>query len=282
MSRDTTPSDIDPTPHLHTLPASDRARVTRLYFDVDDTLTWRGELPEEAVRALYRAHRAGLQLVAVTGRSFAWAELLVRFFPLAAAVAETGAVALLKDGARLHVLHHEPDATVRAEHTRRRHEAAARVLHEVPGARLALDNGGRIYDVAFDLVEEGPRVSDDDATRIRALLASEGLTVAQSSVHINAWFGSFDKARMVDRLLRTQDTTLDDVTDTLCYVGDSKNDGAMFARTHVSVGVANVAPHLPALHALGQAPRFVVDGQGGHGFAQIVELLVSAREGRAQ
>lgn len=259
-----------------------RAAARILAFDVDDTLTWQGQLPQAAAAALYAAHEAGLTLIAVTGRSYSWAEMLMRLFPLAAAVAETGAVALLRRGAVLEVVHHEPDAAVRAAGVSERDRAAARALAEVRSARLAIDNPGRLYDVAFDLVESGPPVPDEDAGRIRAILEEGGLTTARSSVHINAWkvgpHGPFDKATMLDRVLRlVVGASLDESAARLCYVGDSTNDGAMFCRAQLSVGVANVAPHLPALRERGQAPRFLVTGEGGHGFAQVVDALLQAR-----
>ncbi|MCC7108028.1 MAG: HAD family phosphatase [Deltaproteobacteria bacterium] len=261
-----------------------RAAARILAFDVDDTLTWQGQLPQAAAQALYAASEAGLILIAVTGRSYSWAEMLMRLFPLAAAVAETGAVALVRSGAVLEVVHHEPDAAVRAAGVRERDRAAARALGEVGSARLAIDNPGRLYDVAFDLVESGPPVPDEDARRIRAILEEGGLTTARSSVHINAWkvgpHGPFDKATMLDRVLRqVVGHSLDEAAPTLCYVGDSTNDGAMFCRAHLSVGVANVAPHLPALRERGQAPRFLVEGEGGHGFAQVVDALLRPRRG---
>lgn len=261
-----------------------RARARILAFDVDDTLTWRGQLPEAAARALYAAEAAGLTLIAVTGRSYSWAEMLLRLFPLAAAVAETGAVALVRRGATLELLHHEPDPAVRAETAARRDRAAARAVAEVSAARLAIDNPGRLYDVAFDLVESGPPVSLADAARIRAVLEGEGLVTAQSSVHVNAWclgpHGPFDKASMFERVL--VDVTgagLAAQADQVCYLGDSTNDGAMFARARLSVGVANVRPHLAALAAAGQAPRYLVAGQGGHGFAEAVDALLAVRRG---
>ncbi len=254
-------SDADP---------EERLRVTRLMFDVDDTITWRGQLPEVAAAALYKARACGLSLVAVTGRSYSWAEMLLRLFPLDAAVAETGACALVrKDGARLEVVHTVEDAEERFARARERHKACARALREVKTARLALDNPGRVYDSAFDLVESGPPVPPEAAARIRRVLAEEGLETAQSSVHINAWKGHHDKATMVARLFPSLDDSV--------YVGDSMNDGSLFARVKLSVGVANVRPHLSALTARGEAPRFVVDGNGGHGFAQVVNALVEDR-----
>lgn len=266
-------------PPFSSAPATLRREVRFLLFDVDDTVTWQGALPEVAGRALYRAAEAGLRLVAVTGRSASWAELLLRLFPLEAAIAETGALCLVKnEGGRVDVMHSEPDAERRRANDERRHRAAERALREVKSARLALDNMGRVYDTAFDLVEDGPPVPPEDAARIRAILEEEGLSVAQSSVHINAWIGSFDKATMVERYLSERcSTSLASEGERLVYAGDSKNDGAMFAQARVSVGVENVKPHLEWLAARGQAPRYLVGERGGFGFARLVELLLEGR-----
>jgi HAD superfamily hydrolase (TIGR01484 family) len=263
---------------LKECPQEDLGRVQTLLFDVDDTVTLHGELPEAGARALYRAAEAGLRLIAVTGRSASWAELLVRLFPLAGAVAETGAMAFLWEGERLTVHHAEPSAAVREDNDRRRRAAEKRVLAEVPVARLALDNIGRVYDSAFDLIEDGPLIEEQDAAQIRGILEEEGLTVAQSSVHINAWFGRFDKATMSDRALQAlTGRGLDEDVETRAYAGDSKNDAAMFARVPLSVGVANVAPHLEDLAAAGSAPSWITAGEGGHGFAELVDALIAAR-----
>ena len=217
-------------PDFTSCPAEARAAATHLFFDVDDTLTWHGRLPEVAVRALYRAKDAGLVLAAVTGRSFAWGELLVRLLPLDAVVAETGAQALWWNGPSLEVIHHEDDPQVRHALNAKRRAAADKVLAEVKGSRLAMDNVGRVADTAFDLVEEGAPLGEVETEQLRAILHDEGIVTARSSVHVNAFAfgpaGPFDKAIMVDRLLRARgDGGLNDVAPHLCYVGDSKNDG---------------------------------------------------------
>lgn len=268
-----------PLPLFGACPVDLRAAASHLFFDVDDTLTCAGQVPERTMMALYRAHKAGIHLVAVTGRSAAWAEMLLRLFPLRAAVAETGALCLYKaaDG-QVREIHSEPDADTRAEHDLARARAAARVLREVRGARLALDNRGRAYDTAFDLVEDGPALEEIQAQAIRQILTEEGLKVAQSSVHINAWFGHFDKATMVQRYLQDRaDTSLESLGQRLVYVGDSKNDGAMFARAGISVGVANVVPHLAWLQERGQAPDYMTSSAGGLGFAELVGDLLAPR-----
>ncbi len=279
------------TPSFFECDVAKRKNVDRLFFDVDDTLTNDGQLLPAATDALHRAKALGLSLVAVTGRSLSWAEMLLRLFPLDAAVGETGAACLywtLDDevtgngGRRVAALHSEPDADRRETNRLKRQAAAKEVFAAVPRARFALDNMGRVYDTAFDLVEDGPPLSAEEAKNIRDILGRHGLVVAQSSVHINAWFGAFDKATMVDRYLRDVcRTSLAEQAATLVYVGDSRNDGPMFAKSELSVGVANVAPHLDALAAANQAPKFVVSGRGGAGFAQVVDAIAAAKTSEA-
>jgi HAD superfamily hydrolase (TIGR01484 family) len=261
-------------------PSEERAGLGRLFFDVDDTLTWQGELPATACDALYRAAHAGIELVAVTGRSASWAEMLLRLFPLRAAVGETGAMAFVKNAKGLiDVLHSENDPAQRAANDTLRARIAEEVRMRHPEARLALDNIGRVYDTAFDLVEEGPPISEATAQGILAIVRDHGLSHARSSVHINVWVGSFDKRQMVERVL-SESFGVDaaEALTQMVYVGDSTNDGAMFAATPYSVGVANIAPHLPLLKERGQAPRYGVKGKGGHGFVEVVDALLQARE----
>jgi HAD superfamily hydrolase (TIGR01484 family) len=282
MSLPHSPSHAPLPPSFSSAPAAARAACTRLFFDVDDTLTWHGRLPDEAVRALYRAKDAGLSLCAVTGRSFAWGELLVRLFPLDAVVAETGASALYFDErGRLQAMHHEDDDE-RARLAQVRAHAAVTALNAVKTARLSLDNVGRVADTAFDLVESGDPVPEDDIVALREVLHGAGLQTARSSVHVNSFAfgknGPFDKATMVDRLLRhIAGVSLNEASPTLCYVGDSGNDGPLFARAALSVGVGNIVNHLPGLVKLAQAPRFMVDGFGGFGFAAVVNALLDAK-----
>jgi HAD superfamily hydrolase (TIGR01484 family) len=263
------------------LPSSRLSAVEHVFFDVDDTLTNDGLLLPPAWGALHALRAADFRLVPVTGRSIAWGEMLMRLIGAAAVVAETGAMALVrKASGGVSVMHHEPDAAVRQELAQRRALATRAVLAAFPAIRLAVDNFGRQYDVAFDLHEDGPRVSADDAARVRDICHGHGLITFQSSVHINAFalgpHGAFSKASMCAHVL--SGGSFDDVV----YVGDSMNDGPMFASAGLSVGVGNVRGYLPQLQALGQAPRFVVEGEGGHGFVQIANCLLAAAPSRRQ
>ena len=68
-----------------------------------------------------------------------------------------------------------------------------------PNVRFALDNPGRIYDSAFDLVEDGPPLDTESINAIHRHLDEAGLYWAQSSVHINFFQSQFNKAAMVQR-----------------------------------------------------------------------------------
>ena len=80
-----------PTP-ISQLTTQQAHGIEYLLFDFDDTVTWQGQMPLQSCQAIAKAHKAGLRLVAVTGRSASWAEMLMRLFPFEAAIAETGAL----------------------------------------------------------------------------------------------------------------------------------------------------------------------------------------------
>ncbi len=58
------------------------------------------------------------------------------------------------------------------------------------------------------------------------------------------------------------------------FVGDSPNDGPMFAAFPNAVGVGNVRRFLDRLPA---APAWVTMAEGGQGFAELADLLIEAR-----
>ena len=69
---------------------------------------------------------------------------------------------------------------------------------------------------------------------------------------------------------------IDEQLDRWIYVGDSANDEPMFAHFPLSVGVANVREQLELMAAW---PRFVSQGEGGHGFAEFAQRLLQLRAG---
>ena len=74
-----------------------------------------------------------------------------------------------------------------------------------------------------------------------ALMRAAGMTAKMSSIHVNGWFGAYDKLAMTRRLLRDEfGIDLDAERERFVFVGDSPNDAPMFEYFPYAVGVANV------------------------------------------
>ena len=127
--------------------------VVGVLTDIDDTLTTGGAITPDALEALALLQAAGLHVIAITGRPLGWSAPFARAWPVDAIVAENGAVALFREeGGRLTIDYAQDEAT-RTRNAQRLREVAARVLREVPGARLAQDSAGRVTDIASDHAE---------------------------------------------------------------------------------------------------------------------------------
>src|SRR5205814_2086310 len=174
-----------------------------LLFDIDDTLTTDGKLTAEAYAALERLHRTGKSTVAVTGRPAGWCDHIARMWPVDAIVGENGAFYMRYDpNARTLIRRFAvPDA----ERKSRRAALASiadEILRTVPGCAVASDQPYRETDLAIDYCEDVPGLPQQDVDRILALMRSHGLTAKQSSIHVNGWFGDYDKLAMTDVLMR--------------------------------------------------------------------------------
>lgn len=244
--------------------------VLGVFTDIDDTLTAAGEIEPPALQALHSLREAGLPVIANTGRPMGWSERFAREWPVAAIVAENGAVALIREGEGLHTEFAQDEAT-RERNALRLREVAARVLREVPGATLAQDSAGRVTDIAVDHSEHA-QLDEAQVARVVAIMRSEGMNATVSSIHVNGWFGSHTKFSGAQWMLRRLfDRELQPEMDRWVYVGDSTNDQEMFARFALSVGVANLRRFAAQLHTW---PAYVTEGERGAGFAQVAQHLV--------
>jgi hypothetical protein len=261
---------------LREFPLEARRRVRFVLCDIDDTLTDDGRLSARAYGALERLHEAGLQVVPVTGRPAGWCDLIARFWPVDAVVGENGAFwfAYERAGRRM-VRSFWRTAEQRAGDRRRLDVLRGGILAEVPGAAVAADQAYREADLAIDYREDTGPLAADEVRTIVELFEAAGARAKVSSIHVNGWFGDYDKLAMTRRLLRERfGLDLDAVGGRMLFVGDSPNDAPMFAHFEHSVGVANLrdfAGRLPA------EPAWVTEGRGGAGFVELVAALLEGR-----
>lgn len=247
------------------------AQVVGVFTDIDDTLTSEGAITPEALAALHQLQRAGLTVIAVTGRPVGWSEPFALSWPLRAIVAENGAVALLNQRGKLSKIYQQ-DEHRRATNFARLQRAAARVLQEVPGTMLARDSAGRETDIAIDH-SEFTHLSEAQIEQVVAVMQDEGLNATVSSIHINGWIGEHDKwqgACWIARELLGRDLPAE--IDRWVYVGDSTNDQRMFEHFPHSVGVANIRRFEEQLRF---KPRHVTLGERGAGFVEVAQRLLA-------
>ena len=71
------------------------------------------------------------------------------------------------------------------------------------------------------------------------------MTAKVSSIHVNGWFGDYDKLAMTRTCCASASASISmRERERFVFVGDSPNDAPMFAYFPTAVGVANVAPFL--------------------------------------
>ncbi len=245
--------------------------------DIDDTLTTHGKLGTPAFLALQALQAAGLKVLPITGGAASLALHAARLWPVDAAIGESGAVLYQHDGVRLHT-HFWHDEATRLAQAQARDHMFARIKQAVPRAQLASDQCFRLYDLAINLSEDlsvAERLTADEISQIKHLLASAGYTARQSSIHLNAWQGSYDKLPMTQRALRELwAVDIEREKYQWVYVGDAPNDEAMFEFFPLSVGVANLKRHLTVMQHL---PTYLTTGESGAGFAEVATALLAAR-----
>jgi len=237
--------------------------------DIDDTLTWEGRLIPEALSALARARAAGLKVVPVTGRPAGWVDHIARMWPVDGCVGENGGLWFWMADGRLQRGFVQDPAT-RATNRIRLDALAQEILDGVPGCALASDQGYRALDLAIDFCEDVPPLPGSAIDAIVALFESAGATAKVSSIHVNGWFGSFDKLEGFRRLHAALWGGEPDPA-RWAYFGDSANDEPMFAHFPLAIGVANVAEFLPRMT---HHPSWITQGPGGHGFVEAMSKLL--------
>jgi hypothetical protein len=148
----------------------------------------------------------------------------------------------------------------------------AGIRNRYPAAQLSADQAYRISDYAVDFCEDVPRLDDATIADIVRMFEAGGATAKVSSIHVNAWIGTFSKLEMSLRVLFDVFSIEGEMAQRrVLYVGDSPNDEPMFAHFQHTVGVANLTPFLPLL---AHRPAWITERPGGLGFEELVSRLL--------
>lgn len=263
-----------PESFLSMRPLSD-FRPSNIHFvfsDIDDTLTDEGRLGPEAYQALWDLSHAGIKIIPITGRPAGWCELIARQWPVEGVVGENGGFyfRLVGNEMRRHFVF---DSSIRDQNQVRLQKIRARVLSEVPSCRVASDQFSRLMDLAIDFAEDvKPPLPAKDVQKIVQIFEGEGATAKVSSIHVNGWFGDYDKLSMCRTIMQREfNLNLDQINSQCVFAGDSPNDEPMFGFFNNSIGVANVVAFADQIR---NKPKFVTTSPGGAGFHEIAAVLM--------
>ena len=247
------------------------SNIRYVLFDIDDTITTRGKVTATAYNALWQLHEAGYCPIPVTGRPAGWCDLIIRQWPVRAIVGENGAFVYYFSGDQLCSFTHPSVAL--GDYREKLHAIRDAALHSVPGCRVAKDQFCRVYDLAIDFNEDPPYLGLEAAEEIRTICVSMGAEAKISSIHVNAWFGKYDKLATTLMFMRAI-LGENQPKDSVMFFGDSPNDEPMFEFFPVSCGVASIKPFVPAMKHL---PTYVAPDAGGQGFAHAIGHFLSMR-----
>jgi HAD superfamily hydrolase (TIGR01484 family) len=252
------------------------ANLSAIFFDIDDTFSGgagQHRILGEAYQSLWDLKRAGLLLVPVTGRPAGWCDLITRMWPVSAVVGENGAFYSYLDSSKHPeklVKKYLESPKIRAENALKLKRLRAAVLKKFSGAKCASDQAYREFDLAIDYCEDVARWPDARVQKLIEFCQRRGAIAKLSSIHVNTWFGKYDKWSCVQRVLKDRCEKIQNVV----YIGDSPNDEPFFEKLEFTVGVANVCRFLDRMQF---SPAYVTRQEGGLGFNEFAQMVLSAK-----
>ena len=275
------PKPLNPEPinmkPFEQFPATVKKNIGYVLTDIDDTLTNDGRLPAVAFTAMERLKKAGIKTIPITGRPAGWCDHIARMWPVAGLVGENGAFYFRYDDKlrKMQRRYFKSDEQ-RIADRQQLEKLGDEILHKVPGCRLSVDQAYREADLAIDYCEDIERLPDHDIDKIVSLFERAGAQAKVSSIHVNGWFGDYDKLTMSGIMFEEVfGHRLEEIKDQLIYTGDSPNDVPMFAYFPNSVGVANVMRFEGKMN---HYPSWITEKEGGYGFAEMVNILLTGEK----
>ena len=236
-----------------------------IFTDIDDTLTFDGQLPQEAFTALHHLRDEGIKVIPVTGACGGWCDCIARTWPVEAVIGENGAFIMRMADGHLN-RNFMQDEQSRQDNLHLLGELIAQIKVDVPDAHLTGDCQYRITDIAYDIGQDYS-LSKSKIKTILKICETRGVQARASSIHINIWTGDHSKystsAHYLEQLAISEEETV--------FIGDSPNDESMFVNWQTTVGVANIIDFLPNLK---KQPTYITRLPGGFGFAEFAESIL--------
>ena len=261
---------------INDIPGEVCQKIQGVFFDIDDTVTTAGRLEGSAYLAIEKLQQAGLLTIPITGRPAGWCDMIARFWPVDGVVGENGAFYFAYDRntakmRRCYVRNEEQ----RLEDQTKLAELKKEILKKVPGSAISADQAYREADLAVDFCEDVAPLPNESVLKIKNIFEDSGAVAKISSIHVNGWFGDYDKLSTCQLFVNSEfGFELSEQREKFIFVGDSPNDEPMFQYFPNAVGVANVQNFINQLQ---HPPTWVTHQKSGAGFVELVDHLLKNR-----
>ena len=247
--------------------------VRILLTDIDGTLTQAGRLPAHSYNSLCELSKAGFVIIPVTGRPAGWCEMIARLWPVHGVVGENGAFYFRYDKKMKRVFVREKEQR-KADREKLR-AIRKQILAEVKGAGIASDQFSRLFDLAVDFCEDVKPLKKKQIHRIVEIFEEHGAVAKVSNIHVNGWFGAYDKVSTCKLYLKNEfGFSEKEMKEKCAFAGDSPNDEPMFGFLPHSFAVANIKDFMDQLK---HKPTYVASKDEGAGFKEIADRLLALK-----
>ena len=258
-------------------PRETLAAIEGVLTDIDETVSTHSQLTAEAYGAMEALKKAGFRVIPVTGRPAGWCDLIARFWPVDAVVGENGAFWMWHDDKARKLA--DP---LRAERCRAGRGQAPAWRPCVPRCwpTCRARASPRTSPIARPTspstsARTCPPLPHDDVQRIVKIFEQHGAHAKVSSIHVNGWFGDYDKLttsrQMMSELFGVD---IEARRDRYVFSGDSPNDAPMFGFFPNAVGVANVRDFAADMDHL---PRWITTARSVRASSSWPRALIAAR-----
>lgn len=263
-------------PSIQTINVSIARNLSGIFFDIDDTFTASGKILPLAFQALWDLKNSGLKVVPITGRPAGWCDHIARMWPVDGIVGENGALYFWFDNKEKKLKRRFIDPEkIRSEKRKKLSLISGEILSTVSGAATASDQLYRETDLAIDYCEDVSPLNKKSVNRICSIFQKHGAQCKVSSIHVNGWFGDYNKLKMTKILAKELwGIDLDNNKEVYLFCGDSPNDEPMFQYFPYTAGVKNVLCFIDRMQYM---PTFVASKEGGDGFVEIVKTILQYR-----
>lgn len=246
-------------------------KIQFVFCDIDDTITEHGKLPANSYKALWDLQQSGIHVVPVTGRPAGWCEMIARFWPVSGVIGENGALyyRYVNGKMKRHYLIKEKEI---AKNRKKLDKIAKEILKKVKGSAISSDQFCRVFDLAVDFCEDVKPLPQKKIDQIVEIFKKHKAQAKVSSIHVNGWFGDYDKLAMCKEFMKKEFKIDIKKQNEICaFIGDSPNDEPMFGFFKNSFAVNNITKFLEKLT---HKPQYVAPSEGATGFVEFSQKLL--------